>query len=282
LCVLFVIGLDRIKPEFPQVERPPPGERPARALGYSTSFDEYVGTLNGLGVDVRVENKNISYLYGTNTKAVRGRSLGKNFDKEGLINAFEDNDERFKRNPGLRDRIRSDIGAAAIGKGDRLGAKGDLLPKSASDRGHGETDYGRFTKVGRDNPRGELPAIFDERGGLLYQEMKKAREVSILDYCRANKIGLTKNENGETVLKGREFVVLEDKHWTNTKNYTKGTIVDFVALHDESNYLHALAKINVKPRRKICNNQMRKVVFEQTKNIASRGAFSLAKNLGRS
>ena len=214
----------------------------------STSFDEYVGVMKGLGVDVRVEDKNISYLYGSNTKAVRGKSLGKNFDKDGLMKAFKENDEKFAKHPGLRARIRSDIGAAFDGKGNPLGTPSDLLLESGSHPGLGKKDYGKFTKVDRSRTRNELPPIFDERGGVLYQEMKRAQQVSILDYCVQHKIQTKQNEKGETVLRGREFVVLGKSEWTNTKNRTKGTIIDFVAIHDESTYLHAVAKINGNPR----------------------------------
>lgn len=213
-----------------------------------TSFDEYVGVMKMLNVHVRVEDKNISYFYGDHTKAVRGRTLGEKYNKEGLMKAFKENDERFAKDPTLRGRIRADLGAAFDGKGNSVGTPSDLLLESASHPGLGKKDYGRYTKVDRSRTRSELPPIFDERGGVLYQEMKKAQQVSILDYCVQHKIQTKQNEKGETVLRGREFVVLGNSEWTNTKNRTKGTIIDFVAIHDESSYLHAVAKINGNPR----------------------------------
>ena len=218
------------------------------ARAASTSFDEYVGVMKGLGVDVRVEEKNISYHYGNNTKAVRGKSLGKDFNKDGLITAFKANDEKFAKQPGLRARIHSDIGAAFDGNGNSLGAPSNLLLESTSHPGLGKKDYNRYTKVDRSRTRSELPPIFDERGGVLYQEMKRAQQVNILDYCKQHKIQIKLNDKGETVLQGREFVVLGKSEWTNTKNRTKGTLIDFVAIHDESTFLHAVAKINGNPR----------------------------------
>lgn len=217
------------------------------ARAASTSFDEYVGTLDGLGVQARVENKNISYSYG-DKKAIRGKSLGKNFDKDGLMKAFEENDARFAKVPGLREQLLGDVRAAFDGKGNPLGAASDLLLESASYRGHGKKDYSKFTKIDRRSPDSDLPAVFDERGGPLYAELKKAKNVPILDYCRGQKIQTTLNKDGKTVLKGREFVVIDGSTWTNTKNSQRGGIVQFVAIHDETNYVRALAKINKNPR----------------------------------
>jgi hypothetical protein len=213
----------------------------------STNFDEFVGQLKTLGVDAHVENKNISYSYG-DRKPKRGKSLGTLFDKEGLMKTFKENDEKFAKHPGLRDRIRSDIGAAFDGKGNSLGTPSDLLLESASHPGLRNKDYSKFTKISRSHAGNELPAIFDERGGALYNEMKRAQQVSILDYCASNKIKTKQNENGQTVLHGKEFVVLSKSEWTNTKNKTKGTIIDFVAIHDETNFIRAVAKINANPR----------------------------------
>jgi Relaxase/Mobilisation nuclease domain len=214
----------------------------------STSFDEYVATLDGLGVRARVEEKNISYLYGDQKKAIRGKSLGTKFNKEGLMKAFKENDERFARDPGLRDRIRADLGAAFDRKGNSVGTPSNLLLESASYPGLGKKDYSQFTKINRRGAPRELPAIFDERGGILHQEMKKAKGVSILDYCKEHKIKTTVNDKGQTVLHGKEFIVLSASSWKNTKNGTQGTVIDFVAIHDESNYLRAVAKLNRNPR----------------------------------
>lgn len=78
--------------------------------------------------------------------------------------------------------------------------------------------------------------------------MKKAREVSIFDYCRDHNIRLTTNKTGQAVLHGKEFVVVSEKEWKNTKNGRMGTIIDFVKIHDETTELRALAKINKNPR----------------------------------
>ncbi|MBX2987749.1 MAG: relaxase/mobilization nuclease domain-containing protein [Bdellovibrionaceae bacterium] len=217
------------------------------ARAASTTFDEYVGILDELGVRGRVEPKNISYSYG-DKKAIRGRSLGKNFDKDGLMKAFEENDAKFAKVPGLREQLRGDVRAAFDGKGNPLGTASDLLLESRSYRGDGKKDYGKFTKIDRRSTDADLPAVFDERGGPLYSELKKAKNLKILDYCREHKIRTEVNAEGKTVLKGRPFVVIDGNTWTNTKNDQRGGIVQFVAIHDETNYVRALAKINKNPR----------------------------------
>jgi hypothetical protein len=218
------------------------------ARASSTSFDEYVGQLKTLGVEAHIEDKNIRYFYGDRNKPVRGKTLGTLFDKEGLIKVFKENDGKFANMPGLREQIKSDIGAAFKGKGNPLGTQSNLLLESASHPGLGKKDYSKFTKVSRREFQRDLPAIFDQRGGALYQEMKRAQQTSIFEYCEKHKIKTKVNEKGQTVLSGKEFVVLTKSDWTNTKNNTQGTIIDFVAIHDETSYLRAVAKINKNPR----------------------------------
>lgn len=218
------------------------------ARAASTSFDEYVGILKFRGVHVRVEEKNISYLYGNEAKAVRGKRLGDKFDKDGLMKAFKENDERYAKSPGLRERTLSDLGAAFDGKGNFVGTQSHLLPESTSYSGLGKKDYSKFTKIDRNSARDVLPAIFDNSGGVLYHEMKRANEQSIFGYCEANKIQLKTNAKGQKVLRGLEFVVVEDKSWTNSKSGRQGTIIDFVKAHRETNELGALAIINKNPK----------------------------------
>lgn len=215
----------------------------------STSFDEFVGTMKGLGIDVRVEEKNISYFYGDHKKAIRGKRLGKKFNKEGLVEAFKENDERFAKHPSIREQLRSDLGAAFDSKGRAVGTPSHLLLESASHPRLRIKDYNQFTKIERRRIRDELPAIFDERGGPLYAEMMKARKLSIFDYCEQNKIKLVKNQKGQTVLRGKEFVAIKSSgEWINTKSGVSGNVIDFVRIHMETDYLRAIAKINGNPR----------------------------------
>jgi hypothetical protein len=218
------------------------------ARASSTSFDEYVGVLNELGVHARVENRNISYFYGENTKGMRGRKLGKLFDKESLMKSFKENDERFATNPQLKNQLLTEKKYHLHERTDQLHPEISAVFQLKSEKSISEKDYSHFTKIDRRSSDKALPKGFGDRNSVLHQEMIKARDkMSILEYCNLNKIKTTVNKEGKTVLQGREFVVLQDREWINEKNNRKGTLIDFVATHDKTDYLRAISKINNNP-----------------------------------
>ena len=90
------------------------------ARAYSTSFDEYVGILSELSVNVAITDKNITYFYVGHDKGVRGNKLGKHYDKKGLVQKFKDNDSLFLKQPQLRSKIRDGITDYQNGKRDSL------------------------------------------------------------------------------------------------------------------------------------------------------------------
>ncbi len=214
----------------------------------ATSFDEYAAILEPMKVYARVENKNISYSYGDRDKAIRGHKVGTKFTKDGLMKAFKENDERFAANPGLRARILGDIGAAFDSKGDYLGAASNLLLESASYPRLGNKDYSKFTKIERKRDRTKYPSAFSDANGVLAGEMRKMQGVSLFDYCKENKIALTTNSQGKSVLRGREHIVVEEFGYKNNIGGTVGGLLDFVAYHDGTDLVAALAKINKNPR----------------------------------
>lgn len=71
--------------------------------------------------------------------------------------------------------------------------------------------------------------------------MRKALKLNLHDYCAANKIALTTDKQGRTVLRGREFVVVTESGFRNTRNGSQGTYVDFVRIHRETTPIRALA-----------------------------------------
>ena len=221
----------------------------ARVL--STSYDEFKAHLSQRGVGVHISNKNITYFseYKGELMKKRGNKLGHYFDKEGLEKAFKENDARFAKYPNLRDQLLSDVRAMYDAKGERVGAASDLLSQSTGNRGRRRKDYSEFTKTDRRSASIDLPSIFDERGGPFYLAMKKAREVSIFDYCKEHKIPLAKGAKGQMTLAGRDFVVIEsDSKWRNTKNGLSGNIIDFVVCHDGCHPLYAVSKLTRNPR----------------------------------
>ena len=232
------------------------------ARAAATSFDDYAAILEPIGINVRVENKNISYSYGDGSKAIRGHKIGTKFTKDGLIKAFKENDERYAKNPGLRAGLLSDIGAAFDGKGSYVGTSSNLLLESTSYPGLGKKDYNKFTKIDRSGRGAKYPGAFSESDGLLAGEMKKLKGMSIFDYCNKHKIGLTQDKAGRTVMRGREHIVVEEFGYKNTKGGRSGTLLDFVAYHDGTDFLTALAKIRENPRLLLLQH----VMGEQTQN----------------
>ncbi len=74
-------------------------------------------------------------------------------------------------------------------------------------------------------------------------EIRRASNSDILEYCKTNNIACKINQKGETVLKGREHVVISGNRWTNTKNKTTGSLIELVSLHEDVSFLGAISKI---------------------------------------
>jgi len=204
------------------------------AKTYSTGYDEYVSILSELGIKARVEDKNITYFYPGVEKGKRGSKLGRKYDKKGLEEGFRKNDEIFLAKPELKQELRSQL--RSLMAGEAPAAKGPT----------GNKNYGDFTKQNR---RGYTPDIDLSQSHIPIEEIRKARNTSILDYCKRNRILLDTNEKGDTVLKGREFVkIIDEYHWQNTKNKTVGSLIEFVANHNRVSYFEAIAHINNNPR----------------------------------
>ena len=207
----------------------------ARSL--ATSYDQYTDYLDALGVKGRVEEKNITYFYPGRSRGKRGDKLGKNYDKVGLEEQFKKNDERFQSKPEIRSQL--------------FEAHRNLTPDNLravllKDQGSANIakDYSRFTKQSRKNSIG-VPASERELTPQIIptDEIRRAKR-SILDYCKENKIGLSQNEKGQSVLKGKEYIVIHGDEATNTRNGTRANLIDFVAAHRRSTLLQAVAHIN--------------------------------------
>ena len=215
------------------------------ARAYATSYDEYTSILFEFGVRAQVEDKNITYFYGSQNRGKRGSKIGRNYEKKGLEEAFRTNDQKFAKIPGLRDQVRGIVGAS-VGKSASATATKDALSKVPSTTySQGYKDYGRFTKTQRPGRSKETaPHVDLSQSVVPIEEIRRARNSSIFAYCRANDIALSKHADGKMVLKGREFVEVGDFEWVNTRNRTKGSLIEFVATHKAMTNLQAIAHIN--------------------------------------
>jgi len=219
------------------------------ARAYATSFDEYTSILFEFGVTARVEEKNITYHYGSKNRGKRVRKLGRHYDKRGLEETFRTNDQKFAQIPGLREQVRGIVGAS-VGKKASAAATKDALSKVPSTTySQGYKDYSRFTKTERPGRAQSAATQVDLSQSVVpIEEIRRARNSSIFAYCRANDVALSKSAEGKMVLKGREFVEVGDFGWVNTRNQTKGSLIEFVAAHKDVTHLQAIAHINGNPR----------------------------------
>jgi hypothetical protein len=211
------------------------------ARKYATSYDQYKAILLEFGIGVQIEKKNITYFYPGHEKGKRGDKMGKVYNKPSLEKTFRENDEKFQKNPEGLASLKAEMAGMKGKKGESL--KLPITPP-AQDKG-----YGAFTKTSRGSGKYQYPSDEALKDSVIpIGEIQRARQVSIIDYCKRNRIALTTNAKGETVLKGKEFAVVSDQEWVNTKNKTRGTIIEFVAARHNTTYLGAIAKINNNPR----------------------------------
>ncbi len=214
------------------------------ARSYATSFDEYVSLLNELSVKVAITEKTITYHYEGHEKGIRGKKLGANYDKSGLMEKFKSNDELFLKQPQVRSKIRDGISNFKDGKRDSLGASSLLSMFGGNAQKLNEKDYKSYTKSDRRAHRTPLPSNDTLSNSIIpMSEIKRASNSDILDYCKKHNIACIENKKGETTLKGREHVVIHGNRWTNTKNKTTGSLIELVSLHEDISFLGAIAKI---------------------------------------
>ncbi len=198
------------------------------ARAYSTTYDQYATILQGLGVAVRVEKQNISYLYNGHTRATRGDKLGKSYDKTALEASFRANDDRFAAKAELWARLRP----------------GDSTSVLAAINDRGKKDYAAFTPVSRGSEWAQVPTSATLKSSPFpIDAIYRASRASIPAYLNQNRVELATNDRGQTILKKRPYVVIEEQRWTNTRNKTQGSLIDIVASHRNLTLLQSVAHI---------------------------------------
>ena len=218
------------------------------ARHYATSFDEYTAALDALGVKLRIKDKTITYFYEDKKKGKRGDKLGREFTREGLESTFKRNHELFSARPELRARIRSEFERACGPGGHYVGASGGVLLDGRNATGSSEKDFKAYTKSSRAAGDRSSPGDDKLRNSIIpIEAIRRARDANLVQYCVRNKIELTTNDKGKRALKGRDYVEIEDTRWTNTHNRTKGTALEFAAIHGNLSFVQALAKIHNMP-----------------------------------
>ena len=211
---------------------------------YATSFDEYVSILSELSVKVAITEKTITYYYEGHEKGIRGKQLGAHYDKSGLIEKFRSNDELFLNQPQVRRKVRDGISNFKDGKRDSLGTSSSLSMVGGNAQKVTGKDYESYTKNDRRTNKTPLPSDDTLRDSIIpVSEIRRASNSDILGYFKKHNISWIENKKGETVLKGREHIVINGNRWTNTKNKTTGSLIELVSFHDETTYLKSISKI---------------------------------------
>ena len=199
------------------------------ARAYATNYDQYGAIMQALGVAIRVEKTNIAYHYPGQSRPKRGDRLGALYDKAGLESAFKANDQKFAAQPDFWRKLR--------GKDAQ-----DVLANIASAK---TKDYSAFTPVQRGQEWHQHPSATTLKSSPFpIEEIYRARQASIPEYCKKYNIGLETNAKGQTVLKGRPYVEVNETSWKNTRNRTEGSLIDIVSAHKNLTFLQSIAHIN--------------------------------------
>lgn len=252
------------------------------ARTYATSYDEYSATLAQFKIGVQIEDKNITYFYPGRKRGKRGSKLGRFYDKEGLEEAFKENDKKYALNPELKTIYQKQIGHIQEHGLPQFPESISRFSQPWSGAKERPKDYGAYTKV----PRRYREMFHRSERELVdalapISEIKRARQQSILDYCKQSKIALITNEKGQVVLKGKEFVTVTDFEAKNTKNGTTGSLIDFVVAHKNISLLQAVAHINKNPRLLLLEQHLGEVKRSYTSfYIPTSGRADRASELG--
>ncbi len=214
------------------------------ARAYSVNYDQYVAILGEFNIQAVVQNKNVTYFYPGQKKGKRGAKLGKLYSNDGLDEAFKTNKETFAKHPGLRTQIRQSVDALKQNKS--AADIGRALESSTNS--HFKIGYRDLNSLQKDFKKSERyvhPSVRELQSSFFpLEELNRARRSSIFEYCKKNKIELEKHSETLWKLKGRPYVHLSEFEWTNTKNRTKGSLIDFVAAHKGVSFASAVAIIN--------------------------------------
>ena len=202
---------------------------------YATNYDEYLALLNSLDVQARIEPKNITYFYPGREHGKRGKNLKEELDKPALEKKFQSNLEKRAQSPELRK------GLSELVQEFRSAPSGTADPKAPTPPA--------TLLVSNRSEKVSTPRL-DElaKSQIPIEEIQKAKTQSILRYCEKEGIKISTDKEGRKHLTGRDYVEVTDYSWTNHKNKTRGNLIDFVANHQETGFLQAVAKINNYPK----------------------------------
>ena len=183
------------------------------AKTFATSFDEYAGILNQFGIQVRVENKNIQYIY-PNRRSKRGgtKGLGDPYTKEGLIEKFRENYEDFY-NKVLKHRPIENV------------------------------NFLDSWKFHRDQEKYIVPEYRYKELILPVDAFKKIGAIDLKSYCEKNNIEFLQDGDG-FCLKDKPNIKFKDDQWFNSEKKTSGTALEFISYLKQTDFLSVLSEFD--------------------------------------
>lgn len=186
------------------------------ARSIATSYDEYAAVLNQFGIQVRVENKNISYHYpGRKPKRGDTRGLGQRYSKDGLVENFRENYALFLK----------------------AGLKTTPIEK---------IDFQDHWKFQRGINEYFIPSYRYKDLVVPPSLLKIVQGIDIEKQASDLGLELINRHEGKKVIRGRDHIQIDGHHWTNEKTGANGGALEFINyLHQES-WLKTLERYDTK------------------------------------
>ncbi len=184
------------------------------ARSIATSFDEYAGVLNQFNIKVRVENKNISYIY-PDRKAKRddAYALGKKYSKSGLKETFRENYKNFS-SAGLKKRPIEEI------------------------------DFSDYWVIHRNSKNLFVPEHRYSDLVIPKDLIKFVQSIDIEKYATEQGIRFSLDKDGLKCLEHREHVKLRDNRWINEKTKARGGAFEFINYCHKESWLETLKRFD--------------------------------------
>tara|TARA_Y100001935_G_C17301572_1_gene509569 strand:- start:778 stop:2526 length:1749 start_codon:yes stop_codon:yes gene_type:complete len=180
------------------------------ARAFSTSFDEYAGILNQFGIEVRVERKNIQYFYpGRRQKRGGTKGLGQKYTKEGLVDQFRENYEKFFE-LGFKTKPIEDI------------------------------DFSEHWKFHRGDEKYVIPEYRIKDTAIPMEVFRRLNELDLVQNCKDLKIDLFKNEDGTYSIEDRPYIKILEHGWFHSQTGTSGTQLEFLSYLKQEDFLTVL------------------------------------------
>lgn len=184
------------------------------ARSIATSFDEYAGVLNQFGIQVRIENKNISYGYpGRKTKRADTFGLGNKFSKLSLKETFKDNYQKFF-NAGLKKKP------------------------------IGEINFSDHWVIHRKSKDSFVPEYRYSDLAIPKDLIRSIQGIEIESYAKGLGHNFVDGNDGEKSIQGKKYLKVAENRWFNEKSKARGGAFEFINYCHNESWLETLKRFD--------------------------------------